>query len=106
MRHKMGHCKPHGGGSVHIHIDKLELRADPADRYRGGSATSRILTGAELEAELAQRTRALCQRTDATMQHLRAMLIYTSDDPRAANVNYPTYGWFEEDEGTPLKPTL
>lgn len=107
LRHKLGHCKPHGGGSVHIHIDKLELRANPADRYRGGSSSARVLKGAELDAELALRTQALCKLTDATMhQHLRAMLIYAANDPRAQNVNYPTYGWFEEDEGTQLKPTL
>lgn len=106
MRHKMGHCKPHGGGSVHLHLDRLELRVDPKARYRGADGAASLFEGAALQEEIARRTAALRQRQDATMQHLRAMLIYAANDPRSANVNYPTYGWFQEDEGVPLKPTL
>ncbi len=106
LRHKLGHCKPHGGGSVHIHIDKLELRADPAARYRGAIVSSQNLEGDGLLAELDRRTQDIRKRTDETMKHLRAMLIYTEDDPRAKNLNYPTWGWFQEDEGKPLKPTV
>ena len=82
------------------------LRADPAARYRGADGGAQVLEGEALREELARRTRSLCQRTDATMLHLRAMLIYAGGDPRAKNVNYPTWGWFEEDEGVPLRPTL
>jgi len=45
------------------------------------------------------------------MQQLRAMMIYTPDDPRQP-VTYPTYQWFQGDRQTPpqekrpLKPTL
>jgi CRISPR/Cas system CSM-associated protein Csm3 (group 7 of RAMP superfamily) len=107
LRHKLGHCKPHGGGSVHIRIEKMELRSNPADRYRGGAA-AQVLEGEPLRKELERRTQAFRDRQDPTMQHLRAMLIYAERDPRAANVNYPTYGWFQDDKGTgtPLKPTL
>ena len=105
LRHKLGHCKPHGGGSVHIRIDQMELRPDPQARYRGEVTSPQILEGETLKVEIQQRTQFYCQRQDSTMQHLRAMLIYTRDDPRS-NINYPTYGWFEEDEGTKLKPTL
>jgi CRISPR/Cas system CSM-associated protein Csm3 (group 7 of RAMP superfamily) len=106
LRHKMGHCKPHGAGSVHISIDTLALLADPADRYRGAASSAQSFQGEGLRSELDRRTESLRRLDDPTMQALRAMLIYAKDDPRAANVNYPTYGWFEEDEGTPLKPTL
>ena len=46
-------------------------------------------------------------RTDETMRHLRAMLIYSNTDPRRP-VDYPDYAWFQQDKGkgTPLKPTL
>lgn len=112
LRHKMGHCKPHGGGSVHIRVDKMELRANPAQRYRGESTTGSLLEGEALTTEVESRTRLLREENDLTMQHLRAMLIYTKDDPRAKNVNYPTYQWFQDDkralpdQKAPLKPTI
>ncbi len=106
LRHKLGNCKPHGGGSAHIRLDRLELREDPAARYRGAQAGGQVLEGQALQAEVERRTSALRARMDPTMIHLRAMLIYTKDDPRARNVNYPTWAWFQQDQGVPLKPTV
>lgn len=110
MRHKLGGCKPHGGGSVHIVIDKLLIRTDPADRYRGRDSAQEYV-GDRLARELQRRTAAYVKRNDATMQQLRAMMIYSSDDPRR-RIEYPTYHWFTEDKERPsekktrLKPTL
>jgi hypothetical protein len=42
------------------------------------------------------------------MTHLRAMMIYATGDPRAEDVNYPTYDRFQTEKHdhkqTPLKP--
>ncbi|GIW83326.1 MAG: hypothetical protein KatS3mg105_5133 [Gemmatales bacterium] len=110
MRHKVGGCKPHGGGSAHIAIEKMTIRTNPADRYRGrDSATS--LEGDTLADELKRRIASFAARNDRTMQQVRAMMIYTPDDPRRP-VNYPTYQWFQDDKQLPvhekrqLKPTL
>jgi len=109
MRHKVGGCKPQGGGSAHIHVTRLTIRTDPADRYRGHDS-AHILEGEKLTQELQQRTSSFAQRTDKTMDQLRAMMIYTSDDPRR-RVEYPTYEWFNDDKERPqkdkrrLKPT-
>jgi len=107
LRHKFGGCKPQGGGSVKISIDKMELRENIADRYRGHAAAPRVLEGEELRAELDRRLQPIADRPDETMRHLRAMLIYSSTDPRMP-VDYPDYPWFQQDKGkgTPLKPTL
>jgi hypothetical protein len=107
MRHKFGGCKPQGGGSVQITIDKMMLYADRADRYRGQAALPRTLEGKELESELQRRTRDIAARQDNTMQHLRAMLIYSRDDPRRP-IEYPSYDWFNDSQKSsqPLKPTL
>jgi CRISPR/Cas system CSM-associated protein Csm3 (group 7 of RAMP superfamily) len=87
VRHKLGHCKPHGGGSVHIHIDRLELRAEPANRYRGRGSKDEVLEGEPLRQRLLERTASFRQRQDDTMRYLRAMWIYTADDPRAGRLN-------------------
>ncbi|HXG08739.1 MAG TPA: RAMP superfamily CRISPR-associated protein [Gemmataceae bacterium] len=108
LRHKFGGCKPQGGGSVQITIDKMTLYADRADRYRGQAATPRVLEGEVLRAELNRRTQPIADRDDdETMRHLRAMLIYCENDPRKP-IEYPDYNWFQQDKGTgtPLKPTL
>ncbi len=107
LRHKLGSCKPQGGGTVKISIDKIELRETIADRYRGQAAAPRVLEGEELRAELDRRLQLIAARTDETMRHLRAMLIYCNSDPRKS-VEYPDYAWFQHDngKGTPLKPTL
>jgi|SRR5579884_434209 len=110
LRHKFGYGKPQGGGSVHLRVEKLELRSDAAARYRGAGQASRVLEGEELRAEVARRTQPIAARRDATMQHLRAMLVYAADDPRRGALDYPTYAWFQEDKQhrlhRPLKPTL
>lgn len=107
LRHKLGNCKPHGGGSVHIKVERMELRADPAQRYRTVEPTATASEGnAVVAAEIDRRTQAIRGRNDPTMQYLRAMFIYASDDPRAGNVNYPTYAWLKDHSKTPLKPTL
>lgn len=111
LAHKIGGCKPQGAGSVLIRVTRMQLCSDSASRYRGKNQT-RLFEGVDLSRELSQRTAYFSRRTDKTMQQLRAMLIYTSDDPRANKINYPRYDWFEEDrdvqphEKKTLKPTL
>ena len=110
LRHKMGGTKPHGAGSVRMCITKMELRTDAAARYRGGS-TSKALKASALTTELDHRTASFRRRTDQTMQELRAMLIYSTDDPRTP-IHYPRYDWFEDEkekafpQQTRLKPTI
>lgn len=108
LRHKLGGCKPHGGGSVHIRITKMQLRGDPAARYRGQSEPP-VLEGQALEEEISRLTQPFCSRADETMQQLRAMLIYSNNDPRR-DVRYPDYQWFQgqkqAQEKKPLKPTM
>lgn len=103
LRHKIGGAKPHGAGSVHLRVTKLQLRTDPAARYRG-KESMRSLEGKELAQELHRRTEKLRARTDRTMQELRAMLIYVANDPRNS-IKYPDYGWFKNHGQTELKPT-
>ncbi|MEX1027458.1 MAG: RAMP superfamily CRISPR-associated protein [Candidatus Paceibacterota bacterium] len=110
MRHKLGGCKPHGGGSADIRITRMTIRTNPADRYRGADSAQTFADTA-LSLELQRRTAPFAQRSDPTMQQLRAMMIYSSDDPRGP-VNYPEYQWFQEDKQLPpadkrrLKPTM
>ena len=103
LRHKLGGAKPHGAGSVRLRVGKLQARADPASRYRGRD-TVEVWDGARVEEELLRRTAPFRERTDQTMQELRAMLIYTTKDPRQP-IQYPTYRWFQTGSHTPLKPT-
>lgn len=106
MRHKLGACKPQGGGSVHIQVAMMQLYPDPRSRYRGLSGLQQQWTGEALQQEIQQRTAPFRQRSDTTMQHLRAMLVYSPDDPRR-DFRYPSRQWFADDtQGTPLKPTL
>lgn len=108
LRHKLGSCKPHGAGSVHIQVHRLVLRPDPAQRYRsstGGSNGPAVLEGAALAQELQRRTAGYAQRNDQTIRELRAMLIYSEHDPRR-EIHYPSYEWFDEHGKVPLKPTL
>ena len=106
LRHKIGGAKPHGAGSVHIRMTKMTLCTDPAARYRGRDAAE-TWEEDDLMSELVCRTASFRSRTDVTMEELRAMLIYTTDDPRRP-IHYPTYGWFQEagNNHTPLKPTV
>jgi CRISPR/Cas system CSM-associated protein Csm3 (group 7 of RAMP superfamily) len=110
MRHKLGYGKPQGAGSVHLRVERLVLRTNPADRYRGRAAAGLDLTGEALREEVRRRTAAITARQDATMMHLRAMMIYAEGDPRAEKLDYPTYAWFQDDKlhppPKPLKPVL
>ena len=103
LRHKIGGAKPHGAGSVHLCVTKLQMRTDPAARYRGKESVD-TCEGKELEQELSRRTSKFRARTDQTMQELRAMLIYVPDDPRNS-IKYPDHGWFNNHGQTGLKPT-
>ena len=103
LRHKLGGAKPHGAGSVHLRITKLELRSDPGARYRGNEHVT-TQEGEQLEQEIRRRTAPFRTRTDRTVQELRAMLIYVANDPRK-QIEYPTYGWFNKNGQTGLKPT-
>ena len=110
LHHKMGGAKTHGAGSVQMCITKMDLRTDAAARYRGDS-TAAPLEGVALATELDSRTASFRGRTDQTMQELRAMLIYSTDDPRTP-IHYPRYDWFEDEkemefhQQTRLKPTI
>ena len=104
LRHKLGGAKPHGAGSVRIRVAKLETHSDPAARYRGRDAVE-VWDGPHVEEELLRRTAPFRERTDQTMQELRAMLIYHTEDPRQP-IRYPTYRWFKTEPETPLKPTV
>ncbi|GIW82522.1 MAG: hypothetical protein KatS3mg105_4329 [Gemmatales bacterium] len=104
LRHKLGGCKPQGGGSVKIRIDKMTLYA-MSERYRGQAPTHREWEGEALRTEVERRIKPIVARQDETMRHLRAMLIYCKDDPRRP-IHYPTYDWFRHDTGKRLKPTL
>lgn len=107
LRHKLGGCKPQGGGSVKISITKMIFSPNLANRYRGRAAALRELEGEALQAEISQRIQPYVKRQDDTMRALRAMLIYCENDPRKP-IEYPSFGWFKEDKGRgkPLKPTL
>ncbi len=110
LRHKIGGAKPHGTGSSHIRITKMELCGDAMARYRRKNATD-ILEKDNLTEELNERTKMFRDRTDLTMRELRSMLIYATDDPRKP-IHYPKYDWFQDeknkpmDSKTPLKPTI
>ena len=104
LRHKLGGAKPHGAGSVRFRVTKLEIRSDSAARYRGQDVTE-VWDGEQVDEELLRRTAPFRKRTDETMQELRAMLIYTSDDPRQP-IQYPSFKWFQTRSQTPLKPTM
>ena len=103
LRHKLGGAKPHGAGSVHMRVTKLQLRTDPAARYRGKESVAACERD-ELAQELRRRTSKFRERTDQTMQELRAMLIYVSNDPRTS-IKYPDFEWFNNHGQTGLKPT-
>ena len=102
LRHKLGGAKPHGAGSARVRITMLEVRADPIARYRGND-TADVREAEDLTEEIASRTASFRDRTDRTMQELRAMLIYDTNDPRKP-IQYPTYQWFKTGSQTPLKP--
>ena len=106
LRHKIGGAKPHGAGSVHISIEKMELRTDAMARYRGSDDVE-TWEGEALRDELNRRTASFRERTDKTMRELRAMLIYSTQDPRKP-IHYPGYSWFKNGNNsqTPLKPTI
>ena len=111
LRHKIGGCKPHGAGSSQVRITRMLLRSDPTARYRGERDPD-PLEGEALLQEIRRRTAPFVRRTDTTMRQLRALLIYSPNDPRMGNINYPTYDWFNRDRERPpgskqpLKPTL
>ena len=110
LRHKIGGAKPHGAGSVHIRITKMELCKDATARYRGNSSTN-TWEAESLTQELNRRTASFRGRTDQTVCELRAMLIYATDDPRKP-IRYPKYDWFQGEKKkhpgseTRLKPTI
>ena len=104
LRHKIGGAKPHGAGSVQIRITKLELHTDAKARYQGRSSTQ-TFQEQDLFHELNSRTASFRGRTDQTMRELRAMLIYTAQDPRQP-IHYPDYDWFLDERDAPGANTL
>ena len=106
LRHKIGGAKSHGAGSVHIRIAKMELQSDATVRYRDNDTAARWEAKALMD-KLAGRTASFRERTDQTMQELRAMLIYSCQDPRNP-IRYPTFSWFKDASNSTkqLKPTI
>lgn len=106
LRHKIGGAKPHGAGSVHVSIAKMELRTDAMVRYRGSDHVETWEAEA-LSGELDRRTASFRERADQTMRELRAMLIYSTEDPRKP-IRYPQFGWFQNTSNSSrkLKPTI
>lgn len=104
LRHKLGGGKPHGAGSARLRVRKLQVQSDPAARYRGRDS-GEVCDGTRLDEELLRRTAPFRKRTDQTMRELRAMLIYTTEDPRHP-IQYPAYQWFQSGSQTRLKPTI
>lgn len=107
MRHKLGACKPQGAGSVQVTIEKLVLFEDPAERYRGKDIKGRELCGDSLKGYVDQaRERALQRIHRETLEDLRAMMIFSPQDPRK-DIHYPDWAWFRslKAKNTPLKPT-
>ena len=104
LRHKMGGAKPHGAGSVHIRITKMQLCRDATARYRGNNATQ-FFEAQTLANEFNRRIARFRSRTDITMTELRAMLIYDTNDPRNP-IHYPPYKWFENEKKRRLKTEL
>jgi CRISPR/Cas system CSM-associated protein Csm3 (group 7 of RAMP superfamily) len=111
MCHKLGGCKPQGAGSILIAVEQLSLQFDPTRRYRGGigagqSPAITVFKGAELEAFLKEcRESALEKMPGDVVRHLRAMMIFSPDDPRK-DIRYPSWEEFRIFQGTKLKPTL
>ena len=110
LRHKIGGAKPHGAGSVHIRITKMQLCQDATARYRGNNATE-IWEASTVADEINRRIGQFRSCPDLTMKELRAMLIYSTNDPRTP-IHYPRYNWFEDEREKPgnlktrLKPTI
>ena len=104
LHHKIGGAKPHGGGSVHVCITKMQLRTDAAARYRGNDDVE-VWEEEALRCELDNRTAFFRDRTDQTIKELRAMLIYSAEDPRK-HIRYPSCKWFQDNPERRLKPTI
>ncbi len=111
LRHKIGGCKPAWGGSVHIRIVRVRIEEDPLSRYRSGQPPTVLEDEAEIRAWIEKRTASIRRRNDRTMRELRAMLIYSPNDPRR-DIRYPDKSWFDRDKQLPpdqkrkLKPTV
>ena len=104
LRHKIGGAKPHGAGSVHIRITKMQLCTDAVARYQG-KKTDNLWEAECLSQEIDRRTQCFRNRSDLTMQQLRAMLIYSEKDPRKP-IHYPSWKWFNSNSQRPLKSTI
>jgi len=106
LYHKLGMGKPIGMGSVKIDITKLTLQAqDPTTRYRTWVRTDpEVYVGEALYKEIKRRTKALSDREDITMTHLRSMLFWIPDDDRI--FRYPEPSWFDTHSITKLKDPI
>ncbi len=105
MRHKIGGAKPFGAGSVAIEPVRMRLCTDLAARYRG-TAKERWeeYEGEALRNEVRRRTSQIRARNDQTMKQLRAMLVFSDEDPRGP-FRWPPPSWFDRNSDVPLKPT-
>jgi|GEM_PF-735420 len=107
MCHKLGGCKPQGAGSVWITLEELRVELDPSIRYRGQGRLSqetavKIYQNGELEQFLGECRRSALQRIPANiLGPLRAMMVFSPDDPRK-DIRYPSWQEFRSLSGKSL----
>ncbi|MCS7239527.1 MAG: RAMP superfamily CRISPR-associated protein [Thermoguttaceae bacterium] len=108
MCHKLGGCKPHGAGSARIQITRLVIYRDIKARYSSQRLQREELTEKSLKDYLGARKEEALKKIDpAILKELRAMMIFSEQDPRT-NIHYPDYSWFRSPSGSKkgLKPTV
>ncbi len=115
LRHKLGACKPQGGGSIRIVPLQMQLEANPLARYQTGNRQVHSLEGEPLQQELRRRANQVAKQIpQATREAFHAMLVYDPNDPRAKHLQYPDWDFFQNEKQkskletplTKLKPTL
>lgn len=109
LRHKLGGCKPLGGGSVQISPCSLTVTTNLASRYSGKTENVQIFTDSQLTTEVQRRVAKVRDLIPLpTYEALKAMLVYDLDDPRGKALRYPPYSWFrkQDNKTVPLKPTI
>ncbi|RMI03459.1 MAG: hypothetical protein D6681_09880 [Calditrichaeota bacterium] len=97
LRHKIGHGKAVGLGSVAIHVRKL----NHIDRSQGLGALRRF-DGEDLESLIAEKTADYRNDGFPTMVQARKMMVWDPHDPR--DIRYPSYSWLKSNSRVPLKP--
>jgi len=105
MRHKIGGGKSAGAGSCHLQVIQWQQFAGADDRYRNNRAGESRFIDAALSEAIQICIAPYVNRTDRTMQDLRAMLVYSEQDPRCGRFQYPSNQWFKDNSSVRLRPT-